>query len=393
MNTSEKTKKKIGIICYKTISGGIIVLLEYALRMTIRANFDVYLIIKDSFTEEDFKWFNNADKIKKISYSQAQDVDFDAVMASFWLTCYDLYLFKAKSYLYFNQSVESKFFDLDKRNKINYAEATYLLDLNIITEATWIKNYIKENYNKEAILVRNGINKEKFQLEGFCIAPREKKKLRVLLEGPLEIGFKNVKKSIDICRKSNADEIWLLTSSCVEFIEGVDKVFSRIPTDKVQEVYRSCDVIVKLSTIEGMFGPPLEMFHCGGTAITYTVSGYDEYMKGGWNSLVAPLNDDETILAHINLLAKDKKELQRLKENAITTAQQWPDFDEEVILFEEAILQSIKYPNTTRDILTNKIKMFSEWYSTVENQEEEILNISAYKGYQIHKGLRKILKK
>lgn len=384
-------KKKVGIICYKAISGGIIVLLEYALRMSIRDNFDTYLILKDSFTEEDFKWFKNADKIKKLSYSEAKNFDFDAVMASFWLTCYDLHLFQAKSYLYFNQSVESKFFDQSKKNKINYAEATYLLDLNIITEATWIKNYIKENYNEEAILVRNGINKDNFQLEGNCISPREKDKLRVLVEGPLEIGFKNVKKSIEICKKSAADEIWLLTSSSIDVVEGVDRVFSRVSTDKVQEIYRSCDVIVKLSTIEGMFGPPLEMFHCGGTAITYMVSGYDEYMEGGWNSLVAPLDDDEAILAHINLLADDKKELQRLKENAIKTAQDWPDFDEQVVLFEEAILQSIISPNTIREILSVKTKMFTEWYSISEKQGEEILKISAYRGYQIHKFFRDLL--
>ena len=214
-----------------------------------------------------------------------------------------------------------------------------------------------------------------------------------MVEGPLEIGFKNVRKAIEICEKSDADEIWLLTSSSVDSVSGVDKVFSRIPTDKVQEIYRSCDVIVKLSTIEGMFGPPLEMFHCGGTAISYMVSGYDEYMKGEWNSLVAPLGDDVMILSHINQLARNKVELQRLKENAIKTAAQWPDFDEQVVLFESAILQSIKNPNTTRSILANKIRILSDWYSTIEQQEQEIVNISAYKGYQIHNKLRTIFKR
>jgi hypothetical protein len=38
-------------------------------------------------------------------------------------------------------------------------------------------------------------------------------------------------------------------------------------------VYRSCDILGKLSYVEGMFGPPLEMFHCGWTAIVYNVTG------------------------------------------------------------------------------------------------------------------------
>ena len=383
-------KQKVGIICYKNISGGIIVILEYALRMTLRANLDIFLIIKDPFTEDDFDWFTDADKIKKITYNEAQDMSFDAVIASLWITCYDLNLFQAKSYIYFNQSVESRFYENSKINKINYADATYLLDLNIITEATWIKDYIKEFYGRDAILVRNGINKEKFNLVGPTVAPRVKDKLRVLVEGPVEIGFKNVLKAVDLCVKSNADEIWLLTSSHVNVVAGVDKVFSCIPNHKVQEIYRSCDVLVKLSTIEGMFGPPLEMFHCGGTAITYSVSGHDEYMKADWNSMVAPINDDATILSYINLLVKDREKLKDLTDNAITTANQWPDFDEAVILFEEAIVQSIRYPSTTSKILAKKIEILTSWYDTVEDQEQTILNMAAYKGYQIHRKLRNI---
>jgi hypothetical protein len=52
-------------------------------------------------------------------------------------------------------------------------------------------------------------------------------------------------------------------------------------------VYRSCDDILKLSLVESMFGPPLEMFHCGGTAIVYNVTGHDEYIVHGRNALVA----------------------------------------------------------------------------------------------------------
>ena len=55
-------------------------------------------------------------------------------------------------------------------------------------------------------------------------------------------------------------------------------------------IYRSCDVIVKLSYVEGMFGPPLEMFHCGGTSIVYDVTGHDEYIVHGKNGLVAKKN-------------------------------------------------------------------------------------------------------
>ena len=43
------------------------------------------------------------------------------------------------------------------------------------------------------------------------------------------------------------------------------------------EIYNQCDVLLKMSKVEGVFGPPLEMMACGGTCVVGNVSGYDEY--------------------------------------------------------------------------------------------------------------------
>lgn len=73
---------------------------------------------------------------------------------------------------------------------------------------------------------------------------------------------------------------------------------------KQPEIYRSCDVIVKLSYIEGMFGPPLEMFHCGGTAIVYDVTGHDEYIVHEKNALVVKTDDDKQVINYIKWIKK-----------------------------------------------------------------------------------------
>ena len=385
-------KKKLGIIGYKTIAGGVIVILEYALRMVKRGNFDVYLIIQEEFQESDFRWFPECEKIPKISYIEAQAMSFDAVIATAWLSCYDLELFNSKCYLYFNQSIESLFYDETETNLINYSNATYLLDLNIITEASWIKNYIGENFGKDAVLVRNGINKINYTPYGKTVEPRQSGKIRVLVEGPLQVKFKNVVKTIEICKKSKAHEIWLLTSSSVDKVEGVDRVFSRIPYNLTGEIYRSCDILVKLSTVEGMFGPPLEMFHCGGTAITYNVSGHDEYMVDNVNSLVADLSsDDEIILNYINDLVDNKEKLQELKTNAMATADSWPAWDDAVISFEAAIENAIKNPLTNRNALQSKTLLLNCTFKKIVEQQNEINKISKYKGYKVHVNVRRIL--
>ncbi len=134
--------------------------------------------------------------------------------------------------------------------------------------------------------------------------------------------------SVDLCRQAGVDEVWLLTSSDIDSFPGVDRVFSRVPIDDTPAIYRSCDVLVKLSYVEGMFGPPLEIFHCGGTAIVYEVTGHDEYIVHGRNSYVAARDDEQQVVEYLSRLKEDASELQRLKNGALETAAAWPDWGE-----------------------------------------------------------------
>jgi len=359
-------KPKLGIIAYKALSGGVIVIFEHAYYLTLRNQYEVFLIFDTEVTDQDVSWFDRANTLNKISFEEAKNIHFDVVIATFWKSCYEIAELKSNSYLYFNQSVESKFYK-DSPQKAALAEATYLLGLPIITEATWIKNYLNEHYHINAELAKNGINKEVF----FVQQEKEKKRpFRVLVEGPLDVDFKNVNRTLEICKQSKADEIWLLTSTEVDQIEGVHQVFSKIPIHKVQEVYNSCDVLVKLSKVEGMFGPPLEMFHCGGTAITYNVSGFDEYMKHNHNALIADMDDEEKVLEYINFLKDHPEELERLKQNALITANEWPNWEEASRGFEQAIEKSLAKGQVTQEQLKYKIKTIETLYSSHNVQEQ-----------------------
>ena len=90
--------------------------------------------------------------------------------------------------------------------------------------------------------------------------------------------------------RSLSDETWLLTSTDVGAISGVDRVFSRLPPDETADVYRSCDILLKLSLIEGFGLPPLEMFHCGGTVVGFDgpSTAITEYAEHGRDCLLAP---------------------------------------------------------------------------------------------------------
>jgi hypothetical protein len=219
----------------------------------------------------------------------------------------------------------------------------------VITEATWIQEYIYQKYNNFPWLVRNGIRKDIYTMDGEAIAPREQGRFRVLVEGPVDVEYKNVPSSIRLAQESGADEIWLLTSSAVEQYEGVDRVFPQVPIHETPAVYRSCDLLLKLSYVEGMFGPPLEIFHCGGTALVYDVTGHDEYIDHDRNSYVVARDDEEEVVRLLRHLKETPGELERLKQGAAQTAASWPDWEECSDAFEKALLAIADRRPASRD--------------------------------------------
>lgn len=308
------------------VGGGTYVIFQHALKCLDKCN-EVTIVTDEEVTLERIKWHNGAERLTFKKYKEVENEQFDVVIATWWRTIYELPKIKAKSYIYFVQSIESRFYEDNEKNIKWLAEATYTIPFNIITEATWIKEYLESNYGLNVNLVRNGIRKEIYEKDGTKYK-KNKDTFRVLVEGPVDVFFKNVPKTIELAKKSKASEVWLLTSSKIDHYNGVDKVFSKVPIKECAKIYRSCDVIVKLSYVEGMFGPPLEMFHCGGTAITYNVTGHDEYMKNEYNSLIVDTDDEEGVVKAINRLYDDGKLLEKLKVNALKTAADWPDWDE-----------------------------------------------------------------
>ena len=86
------------------------------------------------------------------------------------------------------------------------------------------------------------------------------------------------------------------------------------------DVYARHDVVLKLSRVEGMFGPPLEGFHRGATCVVTPVTGHDEYVEHGVNGLVVDWDDERGTARALDLLARDDALLHLLRTNALATA-------------------------------------------------------------------------
>lgn len=309
------------------ICGGINVVFEHAI-YAYKHGVEIYILCGAKLKKEQAAWHPETENLIFATFNECEDIIFDVAIATSWVTVYDLYKIKAKTYSYFVQAVESQFMDDKVRKYIPIAELTYTLPLQFITEATWIKEYLFDKYTHSAQLVLNGIRKDLYLNHDEVVEKRDEKKLRVLIEGTVTDWRKNVPLTIDLVNQSEADEVWLLTSSKIDEFEGVDRVFSQILVQDVPKIYRSCDVLVKLSLVEGMYGPPLEMFHCGGTAITFGIPGSEEYIRHGENALVAEVGENEKIVQYINDLKRNPGLLEKLKKGAVKTALEWRGWEE-----------------------------------------------------------------
>lgn len=316
------------------LAGGNYVVLQHAAYLQEKGH---EVSIVHLYPNPQFQWHSAQTELSFLHIDTLTNEFFDIALATWWGTVYHLPRIQAKHYSYFVQSIESWYCQSHLMELRRRIDITYTLPLPIITEAGWIKDYLEKEFGRTVWLARNGIRKDLLQSEGPTISPRPNNRLRVLVEGPIGIDFKNVARTIRLARKGGAHEIWWLTSSNVSWFPGVDRVFSRIPVNRVGEVYRSCHVLLKLSHVEGMFGPPLEMFHCGGTAVVYAITGADEYIKSDINALAIPENNEQGVIAALQRLQTDYTILPTLCAGALATAEAWPDWAEASATFGKAL--------------------------------------------------------
>jgi glycosyltransferase involved in cell wall biosynthesis len=333
-----------------SISGGTYVILQHAAHLQ-RAGHKVTLAIQEPFTRASLAWHDEAERLECVAFRDAKNFAYDVVIATWWKTALDIGSFVAEHRGYFVQSIESRFYPPNEQPLRQLVNRTYTLPVCYATEAAWIQTHLRLQYGHSAALIRNGIRKDVYGQDGPTISSRSlSRQPRVLIEGHFGVPFKNTASAIQIARKAGARDLWILTGSDVRWVPGAERVFSRVPIAHTAAIYRSCDVLVKLSTVEGMFGPPLEMFHCGGTAVVFNVTGHEEYIQHEMNALVVQSGDTTGVVDRLGRLLKDRPLLRRLQEGAVSTAERWPSWEKSSCEFQRWIEQTVVTAGNGNDV-------------------------------------------
>lgn len=314
------------------ISGGLAVILNH-LNGLSNIGYDVMLITEDKC--ENIEWFPNQ-KVPIISIDNVPD-NIDIVVATYWTTAYTMENIPAGQKYYFVQSDESKFFEENSKESIA-ARETYDKDYKFITMARWLEEWLKLEHGKEAIYVPNGVD---LNIMGSVVPLVEKgSRMRVLLEGPINAPFKCMKEAFEVVSDLDC-EIWCVsTAGRPEPSWRCDRFFDSVPMEKMKYIYSSCDVLLKMSSVESFCLPALEMMACGGTVVLNRFKGLEEFVVDGYNGLVVDLGDIAEAKKAINLLIENPQLRGELSENALKTASQWT-WEKSIRILEDTFSPSV----------------------------------------------------
>ena len=364
--------KIVYVLTTNLLCGGHIIVLQHVSRLA-KKGYDVSICVLDETippTPASFSWFPNFNY--PVIHPQNFPEDVDICVATFWDTLIQVLKLPAKHKVYFVQSDETRFYD-DLIMK-NWVILTYLCNIHYMTEAKWIVDWLDHNFGHQAAYIPNAIDTNIIHADK-PIAKKREDKLRILVEGTIDSHFKRVREAIKASEGLGC-EIWCVSNGGKPSPDWkIDRFFYKVDFSQMKKIYSSCDILVKLSSVEGFFGPPLEMMACGGVCVVSDVTGYDEYIKDEYNALVIPNGDIEIARQALMRLIEDKDLYRRLQNNGQITANsmQWEDSIDKL----ESFFQSLSSKPRSSHVKAERIeilrKLLTEYYF-LKCENPEIIN-------------------
>ena len=320
MSASVKKGKIVFLVPGVAISGGIAIVLQHANRL-LKKGLDIKILSLG--ITNDASWFPDQ-RVEILAYRETRKVlesgEIDVLIATGYSTAFSVALSQAKRKIYFVQSDESRFFPEDPALCEKIKE-TYQLPMEYITEALWIQKWLKAEYGQEAYYVPNGLDLEVFKK----IEPRDpkNKKPRVLIEGAINVTYKGMIDAYNAVKDLDC-ELWIISSNGKPKPDWqYNKFFESVPFSEMNKMYSSCDIFLKMSRVEGFFGPPMEAMACGCAVVVGKVTGYDEYIVDNKNALVVEQGDIDGAKKAVQQLIDDRALRERLIQNGYQTAKEW----------------------------------------------------------------------
>jgi len=365
------------LIAEAQLCGGVAVVCQHANRLA-RRGFDTCIV--STAGEEKIDWFpNQAVPVYPLTRIPS---GIDIGVATWWETTHELYRMDIPRKFYFVQSDETRFYGEERYERI-FVRDSYRFDFEFMTEARWIQKWLKDNFGKDAHHVPNGIDMDIFHRA----EPLEPKggKPRVLIEGPADMASKGVAEAFQATRGLDC-EVWYVNyRGEPDPSWKPDRHFYAVPMTEMKRIYSSCDILLKMSTVEGCSSPPLEMMACEGVCVIARVTGMDEVIVDGENALVVEQGDIERARMAINQLIdnralRDKLIARGMESVKILSWEKSIDILENVFLSARAPTPVERHESQQMQLREKEATLIEAYRSFKKSHKEQVKEIAVLKG-------------
>lgn len=278
-------------------------------------------------SRRDARWHPAGDTLTFVPLRDVNGDDYDLGIATWYRTFEVVASLGIPRLVYFVQSLENRF-ALSSGDEMAQVEAllSYASGVPMISVAKWLTNALASiSPNVNIWTIRNGINKSLFPLSAKDFEYGGGRPLRALVEGPLGVEMKAVDETLLMLQGIAGIEIWHVSPYRGGAFRSAKRALEAVPLEQMSDIYKAVDVLIKLSRVEGMFGPPLEAMHSGTPSVASRVTGFDEYLVDGFNSALVDVDDFLSARVAIETLRDNPELLATLREGAHATARAWPD--------------------------------------------------------------------
>jgi glycosyltransferase involved in cell wall biosynthesis len=252
----------------------------------------------------------------------------DVAVATWWTTAEALFELDAAVRVAFLQNLEHRFYREGEQPDRSGALGVLDLPVDFIVISSHIQAVLARlRPDARCHLVPVGIDKQVFT--PGPVTPREPGPLRVLVEGQPTLWFKGMADAVAAVRAMREPVSLTL---CVHDQEAArraglaaDRIEAGLSSERMAELYREHDVLLKPPRFEGLSLPPLEAFHVGLPCVLTPFTGSEDFACHGVNALVVGFDDVPGTSSALDLLARDEALRARLRDGALRTAERWPD--------------------------------------------------------------------
>ena len=297
------------------LSGGVKVILEHVGLLNRYSDIEAVAIAQQDSPE----WFNQKVKFCKVDSLFDFDLSkFDLIITTYYNQIEKTYIKYPEKTIHFCQGYEGDYpFLVDREVLGDRKPEKLLLDITRaysspvprFSVASWLTHYLAEKFGGLNLTLGQGIDLDFF----YPAEERSYHCFRILIAGDSRLRFKGVKEALQAASllKKDHPTIQIVrlnpydNHKCEINWANIDEYHYAITTEKVAELYRSCDLLVFVPYKEGFGLPALEGMACRLPTVLSDIAPFRELSNNGETSLLVSPDINEIVNSIKRLLADD----------------------------------------------------------------------------------------